>query len=86
MSDKPKYCPNCGGFLDDSGWCKYCGSKIFEGTEPKEEKTHECLYDEVALTEDVINCCATLIFRCESCGNLLKVPVSEMLIRNLRGT
>ena len=23
-------CPNCGGALDDTGRCKYCGSKVYD--------------------------------------------------------
>ena len=25
-----KNCPNCGGLLEDSGRCRYCGSKIYD--------------------------------------------------------
>lgn len=25
-----KNCPNCGGTLDDTGRCKYCGSKVYD--------------------------------------------------------
>lgn len=30
MIDKLTNCPNCGGYLNDSGRCEFCGSKIFD--------------------------------------------------------
>ena len=27
---KLENCPNCGGFLDDLGRCKFCGSKVYD--------------------------------------------------------
>ena len=86
MSDKPKYSPNCGAFLDESGRCKYCGNKIFEGTKPEDKTSHECLYDKVFLTDDALRCCSVLHFRCERCGSILKVPVTNILVHEfLRG-
>ena len=82
MSDKPKYCPNCGGFLDESGQCKFCGSKIFEGTKPEESKC-DCVYDKVEIAENIRYCRADLFFKCGRCGKTLKVPISTELLRNV---
>ena len=30
MIDKLTNCPNCGGYLNDSGRCEFCGSKVFD--------------------------------------------------------
>lgn len=30
MIEKLTNCPNCGGYLNDSGRCEFCGSKIFD--------------------------------------------------------
>ena len=30
MIERLKNCPNCYGVLDDSGRCKYCGSKLYD--------------------------------------------------------
>ena len=85
MSNKPKYCPNCGAFLDESGQCKYCGNKIFEGTKPEEKSKCDCVYSKIEIAEDFKNCRADLFFKCERCGNELKVPVDRSLLRNLIG-
>ena len=85
MSNKPKYCPNCGAFLDESGQCKYCGNKIFEGTKPEEKIKCDCVYSKIKIAEDIKNFRADLFFKCERCGNELKVPVDRDLLRNLIG-
>lgn len=28
--EKYNNCPNCGGTLDDTGRCQYCGSKVYD--------------------------------------------------------
>ena len=28
--EKLKNCPNCGGYINDSGRCNFCGSKIYD--------------------------------------------------------
>lgn len=28
--EKLKNCPNCAGYLDDSGRCNFCGSKVYD--------------------------------------------------------
>ena len=83
MSNKPKYCPNCGAFLDESGQCKYCGNKIFEGTKPEEKSKCDCAYSKIEIAEDFKNCRTDLFFKCERCGNVLKVPIDESLLRSL---
>lgn len=30
MIERLKNCPNCAGYLDDSGRCNFCGSKIYD--------------------------------------------------------
>ena len=30
MIEKLTNCPNCGGYLNDSGRCEFCGSKVFD--------------------------------------------------------
>lgn len=30
MIEPLKNCPNCGGYLNDSGRCEFCGSKIYD--------------------------------------------------------
>lgn len=30
MIEKIDNCPNCGAVLDDTGRCKYCGSKVYD--------------------------------------------------------
>lgn len=30
MIERLKNCPNCAGYLDDSGRCNFCGSKLYD--------------------------------------------------------
>lgn len=30
MIEKLTNCPNCGGYLNDSGRCEFCGSKVYD--------------------------------------------------------
>lgn len=30
MIEKLENCPNCAGYLDDSGRCNFCGSKVYD--------------------------------------------------------
>ena len=41
--DKLRNCPNCGGYLNDSGRCEFCGSKIYDFVQIDFD-THEKTY------------------------------------------
>lgn len=76
-------CINCGRPLNNK-ICDYCGTDYRTDEEKKKVKCDH-IYDAIFYEEDIRNCCAYLILKCDRCGEETKMRITERLRSNLTG-
>lgn len=70
------YCKNCGKIINPKTLiCDACG------TDYNEKPRCEHLCDKVGISFDMLEFRGTLSFKCQKCGELLKIPATYELIK-----
>jgi len=77
-------CKNCGRAIN-GGICDYCGTDYRSEEEKKKDNKCDHVYDVMLYEDDIINCSAYLIFKCDRCGEETKMRITRRLRSNLTG-
>lgn len=77
-------CVNCGRPLNGK-ICDYCGTDYRTDEEKKKDNKCDHIYDVMFYEDDIKNCCAYLLFKCDHCGEETKMRITRRLRSNLIG-